>query len=103
MATSLTRVVFFHATSRSLIVADLAYNVRENCTGWERKWAEEQDGYGSFALMKYHRRYVSDPEATRSSLHRILEWDFDRVIVGHAHILECGGKQAFERNWSWLL
>jgi glyoxylase-like metal-dependent hydrolase (beta-lactamase superfamily II) len=96
-------VVFFHRASRSLIVSDLAYNVREDCTEWERTWAREQEGYGSFALMKYHRGYVNDPDATRASLRRILEWDFDRVIVGHGHVLEQGGKEAFKRIWSWLL
>ena len=95
-------VAFWHIASKTLILADLAYNVREDCTTWERNWAQEQDGYGAFALMKYHRGYSTDPRTTRASLRRILEWDFDRVIVGHGHVLESGGKQAFERIWSWL-
>ena len=96
-------VAFWHVVSKTLILADLAYNVREDCTAWERNWAQEQDGYGDFALMKYHRGYVTDPNGTRASLRQILEWDFDRVIMGHGHILESGGKQAFARIWSWLL
>ena len=96
-------VAFWHVASKTLILADLAYNVREDCTAWERNWAQEQDGYGDFALMKYHRGYVTDPSATCASLRRILAWDFDRVIVGHGHVLERGGKQAFERIWSWFL
>jgi hypothetical protein len=35
---------------------------------------------------------VKDEAAFRSSLASILEWDFDRVIVGHGDVIEHGGK-----------
>jgi hypothetical protein len=36
---------------------------------------------------------VKDEAAFKSSLGTILEWDFDRVIVGHGDVIESGGKE----------
>ncbi|MBI3800191.1 MAG: DUF4336 domain-containing protein [Deltaproteobacteria bacterium] len=96
-------VAFLHVGSRTLILADLAYNIREDSPTWEREWFQKHEAYGEFALAKYQRARVTNSHAARASLRRILAWDFDRVIVGHGHVQEGGGKQAFERIWSWLL
>jgi hypothetical protein len=32
----------------------------------------------------------------------MLEWDFDRVVVGHGDVLESGGRQALGEALSWL-
>jgi len=41
--------------------------------------------------------------AARYVVKRILDWDFDRIIVGHGEVVESGGKAAFVRAMSWLL
>jgi hypothetical protein len=96
-------VAFLHVPSRTLLLGDLACNVRAESPVWERNWFQRYEAYGEFALLNYHREFITEPTAARRSLRRILEWDFDRVVVGHGRILESGGKQAFERIWSWLL
>ena len=96
-------VAFLHVPSQTLLVADLAGNVEAESPAWERNWFQRYEAYGEFALLNYHREFITEPTAARLSLRRILKWDFDRVVVVHGRVLESGGKQAFERIWSWLL
>ena len=41
--------------------------------------------------------------AARRSLRTILEWDFDRIIVTHADIVETGGKAKMKKAFAFIL
>ena len=60
------------------------------------------DAYGRIALPRYHRKSVIDRDAAKRALADILDWDFDRLILSHGHIVEEGAHGEFERLWSWL-
>lgn len=45
---------------------------------------------------------VRDKQAARDSVKRILDWDFDRIIVGHGEIVEAGGRELFQEGWRWV-
>jgi glyoxylase-like metal-dependent hydrolase (beta-lactamase superfamily II) len=45
---------------------------------------------------------MSDHDAARASLERILEWDFDRVIIGHGDIVETDGREKLEQAFAWM-
>jgi hypothetical protein len=45
---------------------------------------------------------IRDHKAARESVAKILEWDFDRVIVTHGDVLESGGKAKFAEAFSYL-
>jgi hypothetical protein len=49
------------------------------------------------------RALVRDRPALRASVERILQWDFDRVVVTHGDVLEHGGKDALRAGFAWLL
>jgi hypothetical protein len=46
---------------------------------------------------------VRKRRAARDSVERILDWDFDRIVVGHGAIVESGGRQVFRSALSSLL
>jgi hypothetical protein len=46
---------------------------------------------------------IRDRAAARGSLERILEWDFERVILTHGEVLERGGPAALRAGYAWLL
>ena len=48
------------------------------------------------------RLAVRDRAAARAAVHRILEWDFDRVIVTHGAVLERGGRERFAAAFAYL-
>ena len=45
-----------------------------------------------FGPSRLIRLAVSDREAFRESVQRIMEWDFERVIPSHGELLERDGK-----------
>jgi hypothetical protein len=58
--------------------------------------------YGRLGPTTLDRFIVRDSTAARESLERILEWDFDRVIVAHGDVVESGGKEMLRDGYSWL-
>ena len=57
---------------------------------------------GRFGPHRLVRQTIRDRKAARESVAKILEWDFDRVIVTHGDVLESGGKAKFAAAFSYL-
>jgi len=98
----LDEIVFLHRPSRSLIVGDLCFNIEPGAPLATRLWAwgpRLKQGAGPTPLF---RRGVQDKAAARESVDRILDWQFDRIVVGHGAILESGAHEVFRSAWSWL-
>ena len=96
-------VTFFHRASRTLILCDLAFNLREG-TAFVTRWLMKSiRSYGHFGPSTLDPWLIKDRAAARASLERILAWDFDRVIVAHGDVLETGGHDQLARGYRWLL
>jgi hypothetical protein len=39
----------------------------------------------------------------RTAVERILDWDFDQIIVGHGAVVANKGKEVFRTAFRWLL
>ncbi len=96
-------VVFFHRPSRTLLLCDLAFNFRERTAPLTRILMKSVRSFGHFGPSKMDPLLIRDRRAARASLEKILEWDFDRVIVAHGDVLESGGREALRRGYAWLL
>lgn len=95
--------VILHEASRSVIVADLVFNF-PHTESLALRWLLKMVGaHGGVAVSKLYRSRIVDQDALRSSLERVLSWDFDRVIVGHGDNITTGGKQALRTAYAWLL
>jgi hypothetical protein len=94
-------VVFFHRASRTLVVTDLLFHKRE-ATGFQKVFWKLNGCHGRLAPSRFLRAMVRERHALRLSVDRILEWDFDRVVVAHGDILETGGKEAVRSGFGWL-
>lgn len=97
-----TEIVFFHRASRTLILTDLCFNLPPSRPFFTRLAARALGVYNRLAVSLTMRRGMSNHDAARASLERILEWDFDRVIVGHGDIVETGGREELERAFAWM-
>jgi len=101
----MNEVVFFHPASRSLILADLAFNFGPGAPagpGWFAGLMRLYGVWGRFGPTPLEKWMMQDKAAVRSSIDRILEWDFDRVIVGHGHNVNTGGKRVFREAYAFL-
>jgi hypothetical protein len=87
--------VFIHRPSRTLIVADLIFNFRQDERGWNRLFHRYIAGFKRYpGMSRIFRLCISDREAFCASLHQVLQSDFDRIIVGHGEVIESDGKVA---------
>jgi len=100
----LDEIVFYHRRSRSLIVADLLFNLSE-----KDAWITRTRGslvIGPFPGCRFARLYrpaVTDRRRMRTAVERILDWDFDQIIVGHGAVVANKGKEVFRTAFRWLL
>lgn len=98
----LNEVVFFHRASRSLIIADLAFNLGPDGPFLTKLLLTLNGAWGRFGPTKVCRTLMQDRAAVRTSLDRILRWDFDRIIVGHGRNVETDGKAALRAAFAFL-
>jgi len=85
----------FHSRSRTLILCDLLFNL-DAARGWTRWNMRRLMGVKQWpAVDRPVRMCVADREAFMGSMRRILEWDFDRVVVAHGSVIERDGRRVF--------
>ena len=98
----MNEVVFFHPASRSLVLADLAFNLGPEGPGWFAGLMRIYGAWGRFGPTPLEKLLMRDRAAVRASLDRILEWDFDRIIVGHGRNVETKGKDVFRQAFAFV-
>lgn len=96
-------VAFFHRASRTLINTDMTHNVHAAPSWIARTVWRLSGSWKKFGPGRLERLLTRDKTALRESLERILEWDFDRVIVAHGDVLETGGKDGMRAGFHWAL
>lgn len=92
-------VIFFHPSSGTLIVTDLAFNIRRGNL-WTRIGMSLNGGWGKLGTTRVMRSTIRDKVAFAESILSIASWDFDRVIVAHGDVVETGGRSAFARAFA---
>lgn len=100
---AMQEVVFFHAASRTLIVADLCEHFGRHSPPLTRGVARIARMYGRPRMPPDWQATFRDRAARRASFERLLAWDFDRVILAHGALLEAGAKTVFEREYAWAV
>lgn len=100
--TKFSETVLFHASSRTLVLVDLAFNLTERSLEGSplgRLLMRLNNAYGRFGITRLTEMLVADPAALRRSLEEILRWDFDRVIVSHGDNVETDAKRLFRAGF----
>lgn len=96
-------VAFFHRPSRTLILCDLAFNFGPHTPTPTRLLMTLLRSYGRLGPTTLDPLLIRDRAAARESLRRILDWDFDRVVVAHGDVQERGGREILRQGYAWLL
>ena len=98
----LDEFVFFHRSSGSVIVADLAFHFDGTCN-WFTRWSFRVIGaYPGCKIPWFYRMAPKDRRYLRAKIDCILDWNFDRLIVGHGVVVDTGGKDALRNAYHWL-
>ncbi|MEN8184619.1 MAG: DUF4336 domain-containing protein [Myxococcota bacterium] len=98
----INEVVFFHPPTRTLVASDLAFQVGPETPTATRLFLR-MAGVRQFGPTYLERLLARDRAAARRSFERILDWDFDRIVVAHGPVLESGGREALRAGYRWLL
>lgn len=99
----LNEVELFQRQTRTLITGDLCFNIgpdwplKTRLLAWGPRMRRRLGPTTAFRLG------IRDRQAARRSVERILEWDFDRLLPGHGEIVESGARDAFRRDFGWLI
>jgi Domain of unknown function (DUF4336) len=98
----MNEVVFHHAPTRTLVLTDLAFHVVPGPTNRARFFHRLVGATGRFGPHRLIRLGIRDRRAAAASIRRILEWDFDRIVVSHGQVLERDGRARFESAFADL-
>ena len=95
--------VFFHRSSRTLIITDTAYNFNEHSSLVIQLATRALGGYNKLQPSRLEKLGTRDKDQVAASIVNALKWDFDRVIPAHGSIVETDGKTAFQTGYEWFL
>ena len=100
-APKVNEIVFLHRPTQTLLLVDLVFSLKPSTFGMRIfSWLNGSQSLGTSRLM---RLLLKDKEATKASVQKIFEWDFDRVIMSHGEIIEADGKSKLSSSFRWLL
>jgi len=101
---SIREVAFFHPEIATLVLTDLIENVGDETEGvdWKLKmwWKVVFRMWNHPKPAPEYQLGWKDKEAARRSLERILEWDFERIVLAHGDNVEEHAKELARRAWA---
>jgi hypothetical protein len=88
----------FHRRSRTMVVADLFFSMPPETRGWPRFFARHFMRLPRlFGISAFFRLVINDRQAFESSVYRLLELEFDNLIVAHWEPLVRNSKGTVEQ------
>lgn len=96
-------VAMFHKASKTLILVDLLENFTDQTpeVNWTLKfwWKAIMHMWNHPKPAPEYQLGWKDKAAARQSLERILEWDFERVILAHGDLVEKDAQAVVRAAW----
>jgi hypothetical protein len=97
--TRIAECAFVHRPSRTLLLCDLAMNMEDVFTGIQGAFMQWNKVGGRFGVTRLTKLvFSSDRRALVDSYRRLLDQDFNRVVVNHGAVLPTGGKDLLARS-----
>lgn len=96
-------VAFFHKHTRTLILVDLIENITDDTKGvnWTLKlwWKLVFHMWNNPKPAPEYQIGWKDKKAASASLNRILNWDFERIIISHGDLIEKNAREVALHAW----
>ena len=95
-APKLSESAIYHGPSKTLILADLIFNLPPTTKGWTRFFLRVMSGIKTYPGMSRLLKFcVKDRQAFSESLRHLGSLDFKRIIVAHGDPIEKDAKTTF--------
>lgn len=99
----LNEVVFFHKSTKTLIVTDLVFHIYEVKNWISRVVFRMVGAYQKLSQSRLIRSVTKDRNAAKASVQKMLEWDFQRLVMAHGRIVEEDAKARTAKALHWML
>ncbi|MEL6439729.1 MAG: DUF4336 domain-containing protein [Cyanobacteria bacterium J06621_8] len=96
-------IIFYHPQSKTLIITDSAFNL-DNSLPLVTQIAARI--LGSYQVLKpswLEKIAVEDCSLLQQAIARVMNWDFERVIMAHGKIVTENAKEKLTAGYRWLL
>jgi len=97
-------VAFFHGASKTLLLVDLIENITDQTpdTNWVLKlwWKAVFRMWNNPKPAPEYQMGWKDKAAAKRSLQRILEWDFERIVIAHGDNIDTDAKAIAREAWA---
>lgn len=87
-APKMSEVAFLHKGTRTLIVSDLFFNIVHPAGLMTKVLLTLMGTRGKLAKSRLWSTMTEDKAAFDASVRRVLEWDFDRLVMAHGDVVE---------------
>jgi len=87
----------FHSTSNTLILTDLAFNIRRVKGIWSNIFFRLYGAYGKFGPTHLIKAIIKNKTQFSQSIDVILSNDFDKIVVSHGDVVTENGKAEFKQ------
>ena len=98
----LAETTLHHAPSKTLVTSDLFENFPTADDFVLRTYLKIGGIYGKPGWHRLFRIFYRDREAARASITKILDLDFERVVVAHGETLDSRGRDTVREAMSFL-
>jgi hypothetical protein len=96
-------VAFLHRQSKTLLLVDLIENFTDQTSNvnWLLKlwWKAVFHMWENPKPAPEYQMGWKDKEAARKSLLKILDWDFDKIVMAHGDLIQTGAKEKAFDAW----
>jgi Domain of unknown function (DUF4336) len=99
----LNECVFFHGESKTLILTDTAFHFDDSFPLITQFATRLIGGYKTLSPSLLEKIATKEKVKVKQAVQKILDWDFERVIMAHGSIIENGGKEKFRRGYEIFL
>ena len=94
--------VLIHIPSGTLVLTDLAFNIRNVKGIWSNIFFKLYGAYGKFGPTHLTKSVIKNKVKFSQSIDTILSYDFDKIIISHGDIVRQDGKSYFSKAFSHI-
>jgi hypothetical protein len=95
-APKLSEIALFHRPSKTLVLADLLFNLPPTASRWSRFFLRVMSGIKKYPGMSRLLNFcIRDREAFQNSIRQLAALDFERIVVAHGDPIEIDAKDKF--------
>lgn len=100
---ALNEWVFFHPSSRTLILTDAAFHFDQSFPVITQIATRLIGSYESLSPSLLEKVATTEKDKVKRAVEKVLVWDFERVIMAHGSLVVQAGKTQFRQGYEQFL